>query len=245
MITNKRFIIFIVFVVIVIGIGVFIKNNFKEDKSMDNKVISNGENKLYYLGHASIRIVTSEGKVIYIDPYMGDDYDLSADLVLVTHEHYDHNDVSKVKNKSNDFRIIRESDALVDGKYQTFDLGYVNVQAVEAGYNKFHDKSECVGYVITLSDNTRIYVAGDTTITSMMDELGSWNIDYAFLPCDGKYTMTVDVAVEASKKIGAKYTIPYHTANDGRDFDNDIADKFNVENKIIMKPGEEIVLNHG
>ena len=69
MITNKRFIIFIVFVVIVIGIGVFIKNNFKEDKSMDNKVISNGENKLYYLGHASIRIVTSEGKVIYIDPY--------------------------------------------------------------------------------------------------------------------------------------------------------------------------------
>ena len=52
---------------------------------------------LLYMGQASIRIVTGQGKVIYIDPYAGDAYDLPADLILVTH---DHSDVDKVSNRS-------------------------------------------------------------------------------------------------------------------------------------------------
>ena len=55
---------------------------------------------LLYMGQASIRIVTGQGKVIYIDPYAGDAYDLPADLILVTHDHYDHSDVDKVSNRS-------------------------------------------------------------------------------------------------------------------------------------------------
>ena len=43
--------------------------------------------KLLYQGHGSLRITTAEGKVIYIDPYAGEGYDVPADLILVTHGH--------------------------------------------------------------------------------------------------------------------------------------------------------------
>ena len=246
MITNKK-IIGCIIVILIVGLVFMLNNSYgkKEEIPMDNdgKVVK-GENKLYYLGHASLRIVTSEGKVIYIDPYMGDDYDMTADLVLVTHSHYDHNDVSKIKNKADDYKLITQKEALVNGEYKTFDLGYVKIEAVEAGYNKYHNKSECVGYVITLSDDTKIYVAGDTSITPKMDELGTWNIDYAFFPCDGTYTMNTDEAVKASGKVKAKHNIPYHVVSDGRAFDEEIANKFNADNRLIIKANEEIVLKH-
>ncbi|MBR3019093.1 MAG: MBL fold metallo-hydrolase [Clostridia bacterium] len=77
---------------------------------------------LLYMGQASIRIVTAEGKVIYIDPYAGDQYDLPADLILVTHGHFDHCDVDKVTHRSTDCRVITHEDAVMDGKHQVFDL---------------------------------------------------------------------------------------------------------------------------
>jgi hypothetical protein len=55
---------------------------------------------LLYMGQASIRIVTAEGKVIYIDPYAGNQYDLPADLILVTHEHFDHSAVDRVTHRN-------------------------------------------------------------------------------------------------------------------------------------------------
>ena len=53
--------------------------------------------KLLYQGHGSLRIVTSEGKVIYVDPYAGEGYDLPADLILITHGHRDHTAVDLIK----------------------------------------------------------------------------------------------------------------------------------------------------
>ena len=47
--------------------------------------------KLFYQGHASLRITTNSGKVIFVDPFAGEGYSVPADLVLVTHDHYDHN----------------------------------------------------------------------------------------------------------------------------------------------------------
>ena len=57
-----------------------------------------GAPRLLYQGHGSLRIVTAEGKVIYIDPYAGDGYDLPADLILITHGHQDHTAVNLIKN---------------------------------------------------------------------------------------------------------------------------------------------------
>ena len=247
MITNKKIIplIMLILIAIIIGLILILKTKDKEANIVNNNEdLITGQNKLYYLGHASLRIVTQEGKVIYIDPYMGDDYSLSADLVLVTHSHYDHSDVSKVRNRTENFKLITHREALVNGDYKTFDLGYAKIEAVEAGYNAYHNKSECVGYVITLSDNTKIYVAGDTYLTPQMEELGSWNIDYAFFPCDGTFTMTTDEAVEASRKVKAKHNIPYHVVSDGRGFDENVANAFNAENRLIIKPEEEIILTH-
>lgn len=55
--------------------------------------------KLLYQGHASLRITTDECDVIYVDPYAGEGYDRQADLVLVSHEHFDHNQVRLVTLK--------------------------------------------------------------------------------------------------------------------------------------------------
>lgn len=99
---------------------------------------------LLYQGQASIRIVADEGKVIYIDPYAGDSYELAADLILVTHSHFDHNQIEKVETRNEDCQIITYREAIQNGVHQIFDLGYVKVEAVEAGYNSLHDVSQCV-----------------------------------------------------------------------------------------------------
>ena len=196
------------------------------------------------MGHASLRIVTSEGKVIYIDPFAGDGYDLPADLILVTHDHYDHNAVELVANRAPDCQIITWEDALAEGEHQTFDLGYITVEAVEAGYNQNHSVNECVGYILTLSDGVTLYISGDTSMTEQMPLLAEKEIDYAFFCCDGVYNMDLDEAAECAELVGAKHNIPYHLVppNEGL-FDRERAEQFQAENKLIIKPGEEIELN--
>ena len=107
-------------------------------------VAEQSEARLLYQGHGSLRIVTAEGKVIYIDPYAGKGYDLPADLILITHGHQDHTAVDLIKNRSDDCQIITYKEALVDGEYKTFDLGYAIVEAVQAGNNPNHDINVCV-----------------------------------------------------------------------------------------------------
>ncbi len=224
------------------GIYKMMNPNIEEIKIKSNSLEESERAKLLYLGHASIRIITKEGKVIYIDPYAGNNYDLSADLVLVTHSHYDHSDVSKVTKRTEDFKLITYKEAIQEGVHQTFDLGYVKVEAVEAGYNRWHDKETCVGYVLTLSDNIKIYIPGDTYLTPQMEELGSSNIDYAFFPCEGVFTMTVEEASVAASRVKAKHSIPYHMVTDGSLFSEEVANEFNVENRLIIRNNEEIEL---
>ena len=200
--------------------------------------------KLLYQGQASIRITTKEGKVIYIDPYAGDGYDKGADLILVTHSHYDHNGVSKVAARNDGCRIVTWKEALSGGRHQTFDYGFARVEAVEAGYNSWHDVSECVGYIVTLSDGISIYVTGDTSKTRQMSTLSEKHIDYAFFCCDGVFNMDLEEAAECAAIVGARYSIPYHVAaKDGVYFDRSRAEQFDVENRLIIDQGEEIELS--
>ncbi len=198
---------------------------------------------LLYQGHASVRIVTEEGKVIYIDPFMGEGYDLSADLILMTHGHYDHTGVDLITSRNDDCRVIKWTDALQGGAHQTFDLGYVRVESVEAGYNKNHNASECVGYILTFSNGVSVYLSGDTSTTPTMADLASKKLDYAFICCDGVFNMDVKEAMECAKMIGAGHTIPYHMVPANKNgFDRSVAESFEVPGRIILEPGEELIL---
>lgn len=191
--------------------------------------------QLLYQGHASLRIITKEGKVIYIDPYAGEGYDKPADLVLITHEHYDHNAVHLLKLKPETI-VIRSKDALQNGVYFSFDYFGVHIEAVPAS-NKNHNVNECVGYLLEL-EGTVIYVAGDTSFVPFMEEkLAKRHIDYAFLPIDGIYNMDPEEASRVANIIKPDHLLPYHT-HPGMLFDVAQVMKVHYDGGMLLQAGK-------
>jgi L-ascorbate metabolism protein UlaG (beta-lactamase superfamily) len=194
--------------------------------------------KLFYQGHGSFRLTASDGRVIYVDPYAGEGYDQPADIILVSHQHGDHNKVELCAKKP-DCRIITNAKALEGGKHNRFDIGGIEIEAVEA-YNKNHDPKQCVGFIITL-DGVKIYASGDTSKTEQMKTFAAMNIDYAILCGDGVYNMNPAEAAECARLIGAKHNILIHVKPQAL-FDREIAEAWDAPNKLIIEPGEEISL---
>ena len=180
---------------------------------------------IHFFKHASLSL-TVNGRTIYVDPVSANaEYGSlpKADVVLITHSHYDHLDTAAVE------RILTPDTEIVCDRTsaETFEMNcytmrpgsvatprdYVKIEAVAAynttpGHLQFHpkDREDC-GYVLTIG-GTRIYIAGDTEPTPEMKSLK--NIDIAFLPVNQPYTMTVDQAVEAVKTIEPAIFYPYH-----------------------------------
>ena len=193
-------------------------------------------NTLKYITHSFVKIKTSEGVVIYIDPYGVNEFSDSADIVLITHEHFDHNELTRINQKST-CQVIRPTQAIQGGVYQTFTIGTISITTV-AAYNSYHSKSSCVGYVVEFN-GIKLYHAGDTGKTTEMADLASQNITYALIPMDPTYTMTPEVATEAAAMIQAEHDIPIHTA------DASIRARFTSSNKLVVLPGSSIELNAG
>ncbi len=104
-----------------------------------------------------------------------------------------------------------------------------------------HDPAECVGFILTFSDGVQLYIAGDTDKTAQMETFAERNIDYAFFPCDGRFNMDVAAASECAALVGARHSIPYHTSP-GALFDREVAERFQVDGRLIVADGEEITL---
>lgn len=189
-----------------------------------------------FFKHASLSI-EYEGKYIYVDPVSGyADYGKlpKADLILITHSHYDHFDRAAIDTLSDRHTAIicdKTSAEGFDGDCYTMTPGttatprdYVRIEAAPAynitpGHLDFHPRTrEDVGYILTLG-GTRIYIAGDTENTPEMKSLH--DIDIAFLPVNQPYTMTVDEAVDAVKAIRPTIFYPYHYG--GTDEKTDVA----------------------
>ena len=194
--------------------------------------------KLLYQGHGSLRLTTADGRVIYVDPYAGEGYNKPADIILVTHQHDDHNQI-KLVTKKPDCRIISNAEALEGGKHNTFKIGDITIEAVEA-CNKNHDPKQCVGSIVTV-DGIKIYFPGDTSKTKSMESFAAKKIDYSLFPCDGFYNMDLPEAAECAKLIGARVNIPIHL-KPGELFDRQRAEAFNGPNALIVAAGEEISL---
>lgn len=196
--------------------------------------------KLLYQGHASLRITSGAGKVCYVDPFAGEGYVPKADLVLVTHEHYDHNAIHLVPMGHRTI-VVHSKDAFCDGIYRDFDYFGFKVRAVPAG-NANHNPQECVGFIVDV-DGVRIYVAGDTSYMPFMDRLESQNIDYALLPIDGVFNMGPEEATNVANIIKPKHLIPYHM-KPGMLFDIKQDMKVSYEKTMLVRPGDEIPLVH-
>ncbi len=200
--------------------------------------------KIVWLGHDGFRIDAE--KTIYFDPY-----EISsgpeADLILVTHDHFDHcspDDVKKIQSAntvvvtekdaaqklSGDVRVVKPGESLA--------VENIKIEAVPS-YNTdkdFHpQKNGWLGFIVEIA-GVRVYHAGDT---DFIPEMKEFNVDIALLPVSGTYVMTADQAVDAALAINPKLAIPMHygtvagSEQDAVDFKSALEGKIDV---MILEP---------
>ena len=202
------------------------------------------------LNHNCIRF--SKEKIIYTDPFQLKDSDHDADLILITHSHYDHfseEDIEKVKGENTLICItqdlykrtlslgFKEGNIIVVEPNKTYQILEMELKTIPA-YNtnkKFHPKeNNWVGYLLTIR-NKVYYIAGDTDITEENQKI---SCDVAFVPVGGTYTMTANEATELITKIKPSIAVPVHygsivgTKRDAEIFVQGL--EKGIEGKILM-----------
>ena len=193
------------------------------------------ETKIKWLGHAGFQITTEKEKIIIIDPWLTDNplatiqaKDIAkADLVLVTHDHFDHiadaaeivketgavlvgmpETVDRLKEEGAipDSQIVFGSGMNVGGTYTSDGISITMTQAFHSS-----ETASPAGYIIKLENGSTLYHAGDTGIFSSMELLGEmFNINCAMLPIGGVFTMDPQQATFAAKLLKVDTVIPMH-----------------------------------
>ena len=174
--------------------------------------------------------IKGQNKIIYLDPFQIEPKE-QADIILITHEHYDHlslKDIEKLLKQGTTVVTIPEcqstlsriaekiSSVVLIEPFQKKEVQGIQIETIPAyNINKFrapnmpfHPKQDGrVGYIITVNGK-RIYHAGDTDCIPEMRQLK--NIDIALLPVSGTYVMTPEEAVQAVKIIKPRIAVPMH-----------------------------------
>lgn len=231
-------------------------------------------NSIRWLSHSFFRVETSKGKVIFIDPWITNNplcpvklEDINkADLVLVTHDHFDHSaNVADIANKTGATVVgcpetvgkLKTGQGLPEGQVVFWGIGMniggtarvgdISITMTQA----FHSSETGVptGYIVKLEDGTTIYHAGDTGIFSSMKLLGElYNIDIALLPIGSCFTMDPVQAAHAVKLIKPKKVIPMHyrtfpiLEQDASLFVSLVKEKTPEVEIIVLAPGEAYTL---
>ena len=187
------------------------------------------------LCHSSIKM--NKEKVIYIDPFKIDKNYNDADIIFITHDHYDHyseEDIDRVKKEDTVIIVPEELLTKVLRKYMVEGIKFETVPAYNTN-KQFHPKeNEWVGYIIEIK-GIRYYIAGDTDIT---EENKKVKCDVAFVPVGGTYTMDFKEAANLINEIQPKIAVPIHygsvvgTKQDAIDFSKLLNPK--IECKILM-----------
>ena len=169
-----------------------------------------------WLGHAGFKLKGE--KTIYIDPFKINETE-PADIIIVTHEHFDHlspDDLKKIQTGKTVIVTTRDCYSKLSGNIKTISPGQtlnvdgIKIEAVPA-YNAnkhFHPKSSgWMGVIVTINGK-RMYHAGDTDNIPEMSNLK--DIDVALLPVSGTYVMTAEEAADAANRIMPKVAVPMH-----------------------------------
>ena len=188
------------------------------------------------LYHSSIRI--NKEKIIYIDPFKIDRNFNDADIIFITHDHYDHyseEDIDKVINENTTIiipdelltKLLRKGinkNAIItvepNKNYMVQGIKFETISAYNTN-KTFHPKENgWVGYIIIIN-GIRYYIAGDTDIT---EENKKVKCDVAFVPVGGTYTMGFKEAAQLINEMQPKIAVPIHygsvvgTKKDATDF---------------------------
>ena len=189
---------------------------------------SDGDLKITFIGHGTLMFAFNQ-QIIHVDPFskVADYAKLpKADVILITHEHFDHLDLkaleqiltekTKVMLTAACSKQVKNGIIMKNGDVQT--VNGLKIESIPA-YNlvhkrdngqPFHPKGVGNGYIITFGDR-RVYVAGDTENIPEMKSLRE--IDCAFLPMNLPYTMTPEMVADAAKAFRPKILYPYHFGN--------------------------------
>lgn len=203
------------------------------------------------LCHSAIRI--NKGKIIYVDPFHLEKQYNDADIILITHSHYDHfseDDIEKVMKSGTKIYVTNdlfektkklgfyENNITIVKPNETYYEADIEIKTIRA-YNtnkQFHPiENNWVGYILKIN-NIVYYIAGDTDIT---EENQNVKCDIAFVPVGGTYTMTAEEAATLINRIKPKIAIPIHygeivgTKQDAEIFINKL-DK-EIKGKILIK----------
>ncbi len=179
--------------------------------------------EIFWLGHAAFKIITSNSKIIYLDPYNVKKDDEKADIIISSHSHYDHFSKGDIK------KLLKDDTVLIGPTSIENDLKKLNGKPLKIGESLEHEginiklvpsytvkkgthpkSNEWAGSVIEAGGKS-VYHAGDTGRIPEMKELANRNITVALLPCGGKFTMDFDEATDCALDIKPEIVVPMHS----------------------------------